>query len=132
MLHAFGFGPDQPTFNHPRPPHTQANPEGTACITHRGPNNAAPTTYAALVQATADIARALQSHEQLPAATRPQQQQQERPRIALLCRNHELALAHLFAAADAGWVAAPLNTRWAAPEAAAALADCGQWHGWGR
>lgn len=130
-MHAFGFD-RRPPSNYPASP-PQANPEGTACITHRGPNDATTTTYAALAQATAGIIRALQqSHEELPVATRPQQQQQqqERHRIALLCRNHELSLAYLFAAADAGWVAAPLNTRWAPPEAAAALADCGQWHGW--
>lgn len=121
----------------PGPPPTQAKPQGAACITHRGPKKSTTiTSYAALARATADITRALlqsQSHQIPPtAATRPEpQQQQERPRIALLCRNHELALAYLFAATDAGWVAAPLNTRWVAPEAAAALADCGQGHAWG-
>ncbi len=102
----------------------QVNPQGLACITPRGPDRPpATTTYARLQQLTTRIARAL-SH--WTTATTEGQQQQQQQRIALLCRNHELALAYLLAAAEVGAIAAPLNTRWAAPEAAAALADCGE------
>jgi acyl-CoA synthetase (AMP-forming)/AMP-acid ligase II len=101
-------------------PTPQVNPQGLACITHRGPDRPpATTTYAALHKTTSQIARALSRWTTTGEGGGQQ-------RIALLCRNHELALVYLLAAAEMGAIAAPLNTRWAAPEAAAALADCGE------
>lgn len=88
-------------------------------MTYRGDGlgRATITTYATLLETTKQIARAILRWTSGPG--------QQRHVIAMLCRNHELALAYLFAAAESGCVAAPLNTRWGASEAAAALADCG-------
>lgn len=74
-------------------------------------------SYATLLRTTEQITRAIPQWTSGPG--------QQRHVIAMLCRNHELALAYLFAAAESGCIAAPLNTRWGASEAAAALADCG-------
>ncbi len=98
----------------------QRHPHGVATVTFRGSSDqsaAVTTTYAALHQQATSAATALHGRF-FPRAPATGQ------RLALLCRNHELALTYLFATAALGLVAVPLNTRWGTQEMTAALRDC--------
>jgi acyl-CoA synthetase (AMP-forming)/AMP-acid ligase II len=44
-------------------------------------------------------------------------------RLGLLCRNHDIALTYIYAAAALGVVLVPINIRWTAQEVLAALTD---------
>ncbi len=43
----------------------------------------------------------------------------------MLCRNHDVALTYMFACSRLGLTPVPLNTRWAGPDVARGLKDCG-------
>ena len=109
---------------HSLPHKNQINPHGAATITYRGAGYpTTTTTYGELMRTTNQVARALR---RALARARSPSPLSLPPRIALLCRNHELALAYLFAIGSVSAIAGPLNPRWAAAEVAAVLKDCGR------